>query len=163
MLALIFPQLRPYLEECFELAGEGAEFVISRYRDLACNLRSPFQKIILRAGEQPWPKLFHNLRASMQTELADEYPLYVVCRWIGNSAPVADKYCLAILEANFIKAAGGDKSGEDSGDLGVLHGAAGKRTEIQKKLQPHGIHEVVQIDAELCGLVQGNQTPRLGK
>src|SRR5262249_8913883 len=35
----IFPELRPYLEECFELAEEGAVHVITRYRDSNANLR----------------------------------------------------------------------------------------------------------------------------
>ena len=30
------------------------------------NLRTTFTKIIKRAGETPWPKLFHNLRASQR-------------------------------------------------------------------------------------------------
>ena len=30
-------------------------------------------RIIGRAGLQPWPKLFHNLRASRETELSEDY------------------------------------------------------------------------------------------
>jgi integrase len=42
----IFPELRPYLEECFELAEEGAVHVITRYRDSNANLRTTFTKYI---------------------------------------------------------------------------------------------------------------------
>ena len=38
-----------------------------------------------------WRRPFHNLRASRETELANEFPLHVVCEWIGNSVEVARK------------------------------------------------------------------------
>jgi integrase len=70
----IFPELRPYLEEAFELAEPGAVYVITRNRGdggmlngIAVNWRTQFLRILHRAGIQPWPKLFHALRASCQT------------------------------------------------------------------------------------------------
>jgi integrase len=90
----IFPELRPYLDECFDQARDGAVHVVTRYRDTNSNLRTTFTKIIKRAGEKPWPKLFHNLRASRETELAAEYPIHVVCEWIGNTAAIAAKHYL---------------------------------------------------------------------
>jgi integrase len=62
----IFPELRPYLEEAFEVAPEGALHVINRYRDRNSNLRTQLNRIIRKAGLEPWPKLFHNLRASRE-------------------------------------------------------------------------------------------------
>src|SRR5262249_18191974 len=103
----IFPELRPYLEECFELAEEGAVHVITRYRDTNANLRTTFTKIIRRAGEKPWPKLFHNLRASRETELAAEYPIHVVCEWIGNTAAIAAKHYLTVREEDYERATRG--------------------------------------------------------
>jgi integrase len=81
----IFPELRPYLEQVWETAEPGTEFVINRYRSSNANLRTQLERIICRAGLVPWPKLFHNLRATRQTELAERLPLHVVCAWIGNS------------------------------------------------------------------------------
>lgn len=81
----IFPELRKPLNEVWELAGEKQEFVITRYRDANQNLRTTFLKIIKRAGLEPWPRLFHNLRATRETELAEPFPMHVVCEWIGNS------------------------------------------------------------------------------
>ncbi|MGC1276259.1 MAG: site-specific integrase [Planctomycetaceae bacterium] len=80
----LFPELRLLLEQAFDEAAEGSEFVIQRYRNRT-NLRTRFSKIVRRAGLTPWPKLFHNLRASRQTELAAMSPIHVVCDWIGNS------------------------------------------------------------------------------
>ena len=55
-----------------------------------------------------WPKLWHNLRASRETELMREYDLATVCKWIGNSPAVAAKhYAMSVdLNADFAKAVG---------------------------------------------------------
>jgi integrase len=75
----LFPELRPCLEECFDLAEPRMEYVITRYRSTNANLRTQFIRIIKRAGLNPWPKIFHNLRSTRQTELEEEFPLHVVC------------------------------------------------------------------------------------
>jgi integrase len=109
----IFPELRPYLEEAFDLAPEGALYVINRHRDTNKNLRTQLMRIIRRAGLTPWPKLFHNLRASRATELAAQFPIHVVCSWIGNTAMIAAKHYLQVTDDYFALAAegGGAESG----------------------------------------------------
>lgn len=108
----LFPELRPYLEFLFDAAEPGTRHVITRYRDPSQNLRTTFEKIIDRAGLNAWPRLFQNLRASRETELAGQFPLHVVAAWIGNSAPVAAKHYLSVTDEDFDKAlAGGAESG----------------------------------------------------
>ena len=53
------------------------------------NWRQTFQKIVRRAGLEPWPKLFQTLRATRETELAAVLPLHVVTAWCGNTPQVA--------------------------------------------------------------------------
>ena len=101
----IFPELRPYLEDALELAADKKGFVINRYRDVNKNLRTQLGRILRRAGLEPWPKLFHNLRGSRETELAADYPLHVVCAWIGNRERVAQKHYLTIPDSYFTQAA----------------------------------------------------------
>jgi hypothetical protein len=101
----IFPELRPHLEEVWEQAEPGTEWVITRYRGDDTNLRTQFQKIIKRAGLTPWPKLWQNLRSTRQTELAESYPMHVVCAWIGNSQAVAAKHYLQVTDEHFSQAA----------------------------------------------------------
>ena len=98
----LFPELRPHLEAAFDLAPEGADYVIRTHRNN--NHRTRFEKIIRRAGLQPWPKLFHNLRASRQTEREETFPRRVVCAWIGNSESVAEKHYLQVIDAHYEKA-----------------------------------------------------------
>ncbi len=100
----IFPELRPYLESVYDAAEEGSTFVITRYRQANANLRTQLLRIIKRAGCQPWPKLFNNLRSTRQTELAEQFPSHVVCAWIGNSEEVARKHYLQVTEDHFSKA-----------------------------------------------------------
>jgi hypothetical protein len=104
-LVPIFPELHPYLREVFEHAEPGTEFVITRYRQSHQNLRTTLSKIIRRAGLEPWPKLYQNLRSTRETELAESFPLHVVCTWIGNSEPVATKHYLQVTEEHFRLAA----------------------------------------------------------
>ena len=72
----IFPELRPHLEQAWDEAEPGTEYVITRYRTANVNLRTQFLRIISRAGLEPWPKLFHNLRATRETELAETFPIH---------------------------------------------------------------------------------------
>ena len=100
----LFPELLPYLLDASELAAKGTEHVITRYRDASQNLRTKMFKIIHRAGMEPWERVFHNLRASRQTELAKTYPAHVVCSWMGNSVAVAQEHYLHTTDADFQKA-----------------------------------------------------------
>jgi integrase len=145
----IFPELRPYLEECFELAEEGAVHVVTRYRDSNSNLRTMFTKIIRRAGEKPWPKLFHNLRASRETELAADYPIHVVCQWIGNTAAIAAKHYLTVREEDYERAAAqsGAKSGAPEAHFPAQRPAAGNREDTKKTTQAESDNSLVQLSA----------------
>ncbi len=97
----IFPELRPYLEQVWDEAAEGTESVITRYRDTNGNLRTQLHRIIRKAGLEPWVKPFHNLRSTRETELAETFPIHVVCAWIGNTEAVARKHYLQVTDEHF--------------------------------------------------------------
>lgn len=87
----IFTELRPYLQDAWELAKDvvlamaqedrAKAHVVTRYRDGNSNLRTQLERIIAKAGLKPWPKLFQNLRATRATELAAEFPSHVAAEW----------------------------------------------------------------------------------
>ncbi len=104
-LVPLFPELLPYLEEAFEQAEPGTVHVISRYRDQAVNLRTGLNRIIRRAGLEKWERPWHNLRATRQTELSAEFPLHVVCYWMGNKQAVAAEHYLQVTEDHYQQAA----------------------------------------------------------
>ncbi len=60
------------------------------------NLRTQLMKIIRRAGLEPWPKLWQNLRSTRETERADHFPAHVISAWIGNSEQVAARHYLQV-------------------------------------------------------------------
>ncbi|MHC4563838.1 MAG: tyrosine-type recombinase/integrase [Planctomycetota bacterium] len=101
----LFPELLPYLRDVFEQAEPGTEYVITRYRQSNCNLRTQLQRIIGKAGLEACPKLFQNLRSTRETELAERWPEHVVCAWIGNSKAVARKHYLQVTDEHFERAA----------------------------------------------------------
>jgi len=98
------PELLPHLCEAFEAAEPGSEHVITRCRDGSVNLRTQLERMIRRAGLQPWPKLFRHLRATRETELAERFPLHVVCVWIGNSPTIAAKHYPQATDEHFAAA-----------------------------------------------------------
>ena len=109
----LFGVLRPHLERAFEAAPEGSVYVIAEtYRKAALgksgwrnsNLRTPFTRIIKRAGMTPWPRLFHNLRSSRETELMAEHSPHDVCTWIGNSLAIAQRHYLQVTRASIARA-----------------------------------------------------------
>jgi integrase len=114
----LFPELREHLEEEFDAAEPGTIHVITRYRDATANLRTHFARIIRKAGLEPWERLWHNLRASRQNELAATYPIHIVCRWMGNSALIANKHYLSGTDDYFDMAAGKSDSKSDSDSRG---------------------------------------------
>lgn len=71
----MFPEVRGYLEKVYHEAPEGTEFVITRYRSSDGNLRTQLARIVRRAGLKPWPRIWHNLRSSRQTELGGVFPV----------------------------------------------------------------------------------------
>jgi len=129
----LFAELRPYLEDAFELAEVGEVYVVGGtqgdgYRKSShgpagwvnTNLRTTFEKIVRRAGLEQWPRLFQNLRSSRETDLMQKHAIHVVTGWIGNTPKIALGQYLQTLEADFEKAVNGhQKSGAKSGAVEV--------------------------------------------
>lgn len=111
----MFPELRAELEAAWDRARNGAVYVVDadNYRAAAqsssgwrnSNLRTQFVRILRRAGVKPWPRLFHSLRASRETELAAKYPIHIVTAWLGNTPAIAMKHYLQVTDADFERAA----------------------------------------------------------
>ncbi|MBS0195441.1 MAG: site-specific integrase [Planctomycetes bacterium] len=163
----IFPELRPLLQEVFDQAEPGHEFVITRYRQRNCNLRTQLLRFMKRAGVRVWPKVFHNLRSSCQTELEERHPTHVVCAWMGNSPAVARAHYLSVRDSDFEKAVQGEaKSGADSGaqaaQIPAQHAAAGRRNESQNGAQVLAPCGVTRDAATSCDSTRNGQVTPMG-
>lgn len=114
----ILPQVRPHLDQVFADAPEGSVYVLHRIRQREstkatekgfwanANLRQRLMKLIVKAGLKPWPRLFHALRSSAQTDLASYLPLHVVCEWLGNTKAIAQEHYLQVTDEHFRLATG---------------------------------------------------------
>jgi integrase len=140
----LYPELRAILSE-YQTISTAGEYVVAAYRDQAltakgwrnCNLRTQFNRILKRAGLVPWPRLFHALRASRETELAKDYPLHVVTAWLGNTPKIAMKHYLMTTDADFERAA--KSAAESDGNA-----SQGAESSIATDAESAGI-------ADLCG------------
>lgn len=104
-LTPIFPELRRYLLEAQEIAPEKEDRVFSDIHE-DTNLRTELDRILARAGvTEDVPRFFQNCRSSRQTELEADYPLHVVCRWLGNTESTARRHYLKVQEKHFAEAA----------------------------------------------------------
>ncbi len=138
----LFSELMQPLTEAQAAAPEGAEYVIgARLGEKAntpggwrsCSLRPQYERLIKRASLIPWPRLFHNLRASRETELMRDYPIHVVTAWLGNSPQIAMKHYCMVTDEDFKKACSGtEKSGPNDGSEG---GAKSDARTVQKAAQ----------------------------
>ncbi len=95
-----------------------------------CNIRTEFERLIRRAGIRSWPRLFHTLRASCETDFLDWFPISAVTEWLGHSAAVALKHYARVPDHLFERAANGDaESGAHATHFPAQTGADTKRPE----------------------------------
>jgi len=153
----IFPELKPYLLAVFEQREEGEENVITRYRQANCNLRTQLIRYIKKAGLTPWPRLFHNLRASCQTELVERFPAHVVCEWLGNSEAVAREHYLQTTDEHFAKAiAGGtvpEPAQKSDAESDAVRSGNGSHCVAQEPVFMQKLREILHL-AKGCDAVQ---------
>ncbi len=84
--------LHPSIErELLKLHAEAEEGAVHVFPDIDgdTNLRTTLLKIIARAGVEPWPKLFQNLRASGATDFARTLPSHVAASICGHTEQIA--------------------------------------------------------------------------
>ena len=114
------------------------------------NLRTTFGKIVRRAGLQPWPRLFQNLRASRETELMEVFPIHVVTEWLGNTQSVAMKHYLMTTDEHFDQAAGFQPKAAQNAAQQMRAKTAWDRKRIQKSTKKPRFCRVVRAIAKLC-------------
>lgn len=101
----LFPELEQPLQDAFDSAESGAVYVVPYLQQRNWQgARRLMLAAMERAGVSPWPKLWHQMRASRQTDLADRFPAHVVCGWLGNSKDVADRHYHQTTEAHYERA-----------------------------------------------------------
>ncbi|MCM2373923.1 tyrosine-type recombinase/integrase [Aporhodopirellula aestuarii] len=89
----LFETLVPYFDAINPSRSHADTPVLQRLASHTnLNLRTRLLRDLKQAKIEAWPRIFQNLRASALTDAADDYPLHIVCKWFGNSMPVAMKH-----------------------------------------------------------------------
>ena len=155
----IFPELAPLFREAFEAAEPGAIYCCPQYPASICG--QMYRKVVLqamaRAGVKPWPKLFQNCRASRETELAESYPVQVVCSWIGNSPAVAARHYLQTTEDHYSRATaeGGQSAAQNPAQyhaVSSLPEREGETGDVQERPDlPHDSESYMNVHKEMVG------------
>ena len=120
------------------------------------------QRIIRRAGLMPWVKLWHNLRATRQTELANQYPLHVVCAWIGNSRAVAQEHYLQVTDSHFAQATTAGKSVSQNLSQNVSETVRNDKGMVKPEMQKRPENGAFLTNSDTCRNIkypQGESNP----
>ena len=162
----IFPELMRELLDAKELNDAKDiqnEYVVDAdaYRAAAntdagwknSNLRTQFMALLDIAGVKPWPRLFHSMRASRQTELTEKFPSHVVCSWLGNSEEVAKSHYLLVTDEHFKKASElvinptqqGEKPCDKSDAAGGTQGARRERVAQGKRREKGRFRQLLLV------------------
>ena len=141
----IVPELRPILQDLFDAAEPGTEADVPRLRDPKVNLRTQLERIIAKACVKPWPRQFHNMRASCATDWVERFPAHVVAGWLGHRPIIAAQHYLQTRHAHF------DLAADVGGAVcAAANPATHKRPQApaldqRKKQKPHYTAELVGV------------------
>ena len=148
----IFPELEGPFREAFEAAEEGAVFCCPQYPESTANqhYRKRIMRALVKAGVEPWPKLFINLRATRATELVTKHPAHVAAAWLGHSPEIARKHYLSVTEADYERAQGAaqNPAQQEREVPETLCGNDGAEMTVRKtKTRPYrALHRISAID-----------------
>jgi hypothetical protein len=112
---------------------------------------------------EAWPRLWHSLRASCETDLARQFPLAVVAKWLGNTQAVAMRHYVDVTDADFERALASPEAGSaGAAQNPAQHARAGSCNESQSTRLAHEKTPELPGFAEQCDTVQdgggGNRT-----
>lgn len=93
----IYDELLEPLREAFDPENE----MVINIEGTAANVYNTFLRIVKRADQTPWSRLWHNLRASRDTELSEVLPGHAVAQLMGNSVAVSEKHYKMIMPHHF--------------------------------------------------------------
>ncbi|MDW8078584.1 MAG: hypothetical protein RMJ16_06825 [Thermoguttaceae bacterium] len=109
----LFKSLRSYLDEAWDAAPEGAEFIfLPEFRRgiyghegwKRANPRTTLSKMIRRSGVQHWPRLWHNLPASCEIDLAEVFPLGTAAKGLGTTPSITLRHYVDSTDAAYCQA-----------------------------------------------------------
>ncbi len=105
----LFPNALLPLQQLRSDCPIDQEYVFDRARQSAATTwRDWLVDAAKDAGREPWPKLWHNLRASCRTDLEEQFESHVCDAWIGHSHRVAKDHYLMVKPEDWERAQSGN-------------------------------------------------------
>ncbi|MCP4510893.1 MAG: hypothetical protein GY826_31365 [Fuerstiella sp.] len=107
-----------YLSDAFAVAPKGEEKIFGRI--VGSDIFRHFEKIVEKAGYEPWPNLIKNLRLSCENDwlTAGEAPAHVIAAWIGHSVTVQNSSYAIVSDGHFEQFNARTPDGSKSGNTG---------------------------------------------
>ena len=134
----LFPELVPYLLDCSELADPKDKRVITKYTERYSSYSTLLRKQIEQAGLTCWPIPWQNLRSTRETELAETWPIHVVCSWIGNSEAVTKNHYLQVTDEHFQSASRPQENPQESPAASTFQDVSQETTKSKKPAENNG-------------------------
>jgi integrase len=102
-----FPELINPIQEV--IAGRAAHELLlpELANDPSSTLRSKLERDLRKSNIRIWPRIWHSMRATRETELAEQFGLKAASVWIGNSEAVAVQSYLLVPPELFAQATQG--------------------------------------------------------
>ncbi len=102
----IFRELDELFSDRYDDAAAGDVYVLPSLQGRTPTYTDAMlRRAVRRTDVDMWPRIWHSLRATRQTELEAEFPSHVVCAWLGNSEQTARRHYLQVTDEHFEKAA----------------------------------------------------------
>ena len=114
--------------------------------------------LVKRAGLKPWPKMFHNMRSSRETELLDSFPVQVVSKWMGHDAKTCLAHYAQTTDDHFHRAIGGAESSAPKAQNTAQHIPAGRSHVSHGEMKspiPQGIMRFRAIPSDMVYKISG--------
>lgn len=100
----IYPELSPFVEAVWDRSAAPTDYLLPSIvgsRAIVAHVSATCARIGLH-----WPRLFHSLRATRQTELIARFGVRAACDWIGNSPSVAGEFYELVADETWAVASG---------------------------------------------------------
>jgi integrase len=91
----IFPELVPHIEAIRTMYVSGLTTLSPS------GITDRVKKLLTLVNIKPWPRLWHSMRATRETELIKAYGINAACLWLGNSERVALKHYSLVDDATW--------------------------------------------------------------
>ena len=145
----IFVALRPHMERAFRERAPGAVYVVPRARN-GSNMATHAKRLVVKAGIEPWPKLFTNMRGSCSDDLERAgFPEKAINAWIGNTAHLRRRHYHAVRPEDWLAAT------KNPAPIPAPSGA------VSGHQEPSTLHEAREKTLDVRNDAQ-NQYPRQG-